>query len=298
MSYVDARLLELQFLARLEREGEIEITELYDGSAERKMIISLVYDGYINGPDTHDFEPHKYDVTPYEVDKGIQADRIRAVGTLLSKTPLPGGWFPVRLQISHKGRVRRSELEQQIKVGRDRDPTKLCWAKRHFLTDLAVALTTTDKDAPVSVVSIDMNGMKAINDAHDHHTADEAIYAYLEAVVATFSEHGEAYRGEGGDEAMVILPGVDDERAGKLLDTFVRQLGKDVLMLDGTPHRLTASAGSRSTTDPKDVAATLFKSADKVMSRAKTESRKCNPRVSAFTVGDNGEVTTHDPGAP
>jgi GGDEF domain-containing protein len=52
---------------------------------------------------------------------------------------------------------------------------------------------------------IDMNGLKAINDRHGHRAGDTAIRTYLEAVVATFGEHGEAYRGEGGDEVVVLL---------------------------------------------------------------------------------------------
>jgi hypothetical protein len=32
MAYVDARLMEMQFLARLEREGKLPVSGAYDGS--------------------------------------------------------------------------------------------------------------------------------------------------------------------------------------------------------------------------------------------------------------------------
>jgi hypothetical protein len=117
----------------------------------------------------------------------------------------------------------------------------------------------------------------------------------LEAAVVTFGEHGEAYRGEGGDEVVVVLPDTTDARAGKLLETFARQLGKDVLVFGDTSVRLTASCGSASTMDPNEDAAVLLERADKAQYRAKEEARKHAPRKSTIAVGD-GEVTMYAPG--
>jgi diguanylate cyclase (GGDEF)-like protein len=291
MSRSDARLLEMQLLARLEREGQIEIKGPYDGSPERQMIISLIDQGYINERGS---SAYPYTGGPTSgAGHYYLTTRAQQLDFLMSKREdLPS----VPLYIGHRGRVRLSELQQQLKTGRDRDPTGLCVAKRHLLTDLAVALTSVDKATPLSVVFLDMNGLKVINDAHGHRAGDEAIRAYLEAVVATFGEHGEAYRGEGGDEAMVVLPNTSDEGAGKLLGTFVRQLGKDALVLGDakTAVRLTASCGSASTTDPNEDAAAVLERSDKAQYRAKTESKRHDPRVSTIAVGD-GEVTRYAP---
>lgn len=250
------------------------------------MIVSMIRDGHVNGieeltgVDEHD---SRFMLDLYEQQIG------KEIGTVLRGQVLP-------IKISHKGRVRFSELKQELRTRRDRDPTGFCLAKRHLLTDLAVALTAASKDTPLSVVFLDMNGLKTINDTHGHHAGDEAIRAYLEAAVATFGEHGEAYRGEGGDEAVVVLPGLAEDRVGKLLDAFVRQLGKDVLVLGDTKIgvRLTASCGSVSTTDPNADATALLKLADATQYRAKVESKKPDLRVSAFAVGD-GTVATHAP---
>jgi GGDEF domain-containing protein len=53
---------------------------------------------------------------------------------------------------------------------------------------------STDTSAPLSVIYLDMNGLKTINDTHRRAAGDLAIRAYLEAVLATFSKHGEPYR--------------------------------------------------------------------------------------------------------
>jgi diguanylate cyclase (GGDEF)-like protein len=294
MARVDARLREMQFLARLEREGVIRV-ETPDrsgperGSPERQMIVTLLRDEHVNGTDCI---------------PAIDEDLLRRLPT---STAYMNVTFPqvrslllcdasVDVRISHKGRVRLSELEQQLKTGRDRDPTGLCMAKRHLMTDLAIAILSVYKDAPLSLAFLDMNGLKAINDTHGHAAGDHTIRAYLETVIAVFGEHGEAYRGEGGDEAVVILPGVDDERAGMLLDSFVHQLGKDAVLLGDAraSMRLTCSCGTASTTDPGSDAALLHDRADKAMYRAKAESKKHAPRVSTVAVGD-GEVRTYAP---
>jgi diguanylate cyclase (GGDEF)-like protein len=305
MTKLDARVREMQFLAQLEREGEITIKGPYDRSFERKMIVSLVDREYVNGIDS--LYANGIPVgsggeggvvqSPEQVVERYRYDRIRCIGLLLGDKVFGTYTGEVTVRISHMGRVRLSELRQQLKTGRDRDPTGLCLAKRHLLTDLAVALTAADKDAPLTVVFLDMNGLKAINDTHGHRAGDEAIRAYLEAVVATFGEHGEAYRGEGGDEAVVVLPDATDKRAGKLLDAFVRQIGKEVLVLGEARAevRLTASCGSATTTDPNEEAAALEERADKVQYRAKAVARQHTPRVSTIAVGD-GEVTAYSSG--
>lgn len=288
---MDARVREMKFFSRLDREGKILVETVDAGgpglhSQERQMIISLLKDEYVNGIDS---APGVLDLMVNWSAKGAHDSIVRQqLHNLLL------GRSAVELHISHKGRVRLSELEQQLKTGRDRDPTGLCLAKRHLLIDLAIVVLSVDKDSPLSVVFLDMNGLKAINDTHGHRAGDEAIRAYLEAVVVAFGEHGEAYRGEGGDEVVVVLPNTTDARAGKLLETFARQLGKDVLVLGDTSARLTASCGSAGTTDPNEDAAVLLERADKAQYRAKDEARKHAPRKSTIALGDS-EVTTYAP---
>lgn len=280
MSRVDARLREMQFLARLEREGTIKVSGR-DRSAERQMILSLLVDGYLN--DGFD----GLVVGASESHKVLEKQRIIVSNSISS---VHRG-EPTNLKISHKGRVRLSELEQQLQTGRDHDDTGLLWAKRHLTTDLAIAVLSASTETPISFVFLDMNDLGKINNTHGHVAGDEAIRAFFQAVVETLAVSGEAYR-NGGDEAVVILRDTTDDDAREILKLFVRQLSKDVLVLGDTKVevRLTASCGSTSTTDANEDAKALLKRADAVMYRAKDESKKRSPRVSAYAVGDNAEV--------
>ncbi|MDC3987298.1 GGDEF domain-containing protein [Polyangium jinanense] len=285
MSRTDARVREMQFLARLDRDGEIKHPGHFERIEDQQMVVSLIHDGYLNDG--------------FAQLKSLSPGR---EGELLARRQLVLGEHihatlnnkPITLKISHRGRVRLSELQQQLRTGRDRDPMGLCLAKRHLETDLAIAMLSASNEAPLSVVYLDMNGLKAINDKHRHEGGDAAIRAYLEAVVATFGERGEAYRGEGGDEVIVILPNADDAAAGRLLDSFARQLAKDVLVLGEESLVLTASCGSARATDPNTDAKTLLDLADKAQYRAKEESKRHTPRVSAIAVGA-GDVTIFNP---
>lgn len=283
-SRFDARLREMQFLARLDRDGSIQINEVCTLSPERQMLISLVNDGYVNGIDSRSTDAMSPFLEPYEHALAVDLWRLRSTHSQVAN---------VTLSISHKGRVRLSELEQQLRTGRDRDETGLLWAKRHLETDLSIKLLSAREDAPLSVAFLDMNGLKVINDTFGHSVGDDAIRAFFQAVVSTIGSDDEAYRC-GGDEVVVILQGASDQ-AQQLLERLVRQLAKLEVPANATAKtRLTASCGSVSTTLPSADAKQLLADADKVQYRAKAESKKHTPRVSTVAVSD-GRVLILNP---
>jgi diguanylate cyclase (GGDEF)-like protein len=75
-----------------------------------------------------------------------------------------------------------------------------------------------------SLVMLDLNGLKTVNDRLGHHAGDERIQAVAECLRATTRATDAAYR-TGGDEFMVLLP---DERAWGALE-FARRLQDEVL---------------------------------------------------------------------
>lgn len=250
------------------------------------MVASLLLDGYLF--DGIDYLKHKY-IGPgdYNLVPGmVHMERIEKLVRLAR-----GG--QERFWITHRGRVRLSELRQQLRTGRDRDETGLLWAKRHVLTDLAIEVLSARPESPLSVAFLDMNGLKQINDVHGHAAGDGAIRSFFQIVAATLGRKGEAYR-NGGDEVVVILPGVPDKDAKSLLERFVGQLGKDVQHLGEAKveARLTASCGSVSTVSATEDAAALLERADKAQYRAKVVSKNHDPRVCAIAVGD-GDVATY-----
>ncbi len=100
----------------------------------------------------------------------------------------------------------------------------------------------------LTVLFVDINSMKGINDHYGHEQGDNAIRTVAEAINDTLQKDWVAVR-FGGDEFLVIVPDCDRLRAAQ-----VRQKIRERLQFrrreSGLPYQLTVSIGYV-TTDPK-----------------------------------------------
>ncbi|MCR4564285.1 MAG: diguanylate cyclase [Clostridiales bacterium] len=71
----------------------------------------------------------------------------------------------------------------------------------------------------VTVVMLDLNNLKKINDIKGHATGDELIKGLAECLTETFGEAGKIYR-IGGDEFIILLKDLPDNDIEKYLDTL------------------------------------------------------------------------------
>jgi diguanylate cyclase (GGDEF)-like protein len=72
-------------------------------------------------------------------------------------------------------------------------------------------------DAPVAVALVDIDGLKAINDAHGHAAGDDALLAFADALRQSMRAGDSAYR-FGGDEFVVLSPGGTAAELARLFD--------------------------------------------------------------------------------
>jgi len=275
----DARIRELQFLAMLDRVGLV-VEEFEAQDPDRIMIFHLLREGCVN--DLASLEG----LSDRAVQQGVGLEgRLRE--RLARDYDLLLSGQELGLRISHKGRVRLAELEQALKTGRDRDPTGTMISKRHLEKDLTIALVSAAPDAPVAVCMLDMNGLKQINDTVGHHTGDAAIDTYLKAIAVFLGDDAEGYRGDGGDELVVVVRGADGVAAASMMRQALRQLAKE--KVEGVAY-LSASCGVIATSDASTDAATLLKRVDQIQYRAKMESKKHTPRPNVIAVDDDPVV--------
>src|SRR3954471_9021441 len=127
----DARLRELQLLARIDRLGSLELPSTKElDPRERGMIAELIYDRFLNGvgspPWTYEAEDLPAWVT-LDPDKNTLLRQIEHQRWYWLNRVFAGR--EVSLRMTHKGRVRLAELEQALKTGRDRDPTGIMIGK-------------------------------------------------------------------------------------------------------------------------------------------------------------------------
>ncbi len=98
---------------------------------------------------------------------------------------------------------------------------------RMAYTELAEPLyeKCKEKNIPLTIMFIDADHLKYINDEFGHDMGNIAIRAIAEAIRACCPSNGVAMR-YGGDEFVAILPDCDADKAGQLNDDFPKVLSR------------------------------------------------------------------------
>lgn len=106
----------------------------------------------------------------------------------------------------------------------DRDPLTPVVNRRAFMRELERAMSYAERyGGPASLVYLDLDGMKALNDAHGHAIGDRALMVVAETLVANVRASDVVGR-LGGDEFGIILARADApaarEKATGLAETI------------------------------------------------------------------------------
>ncbi len=275
----DARLRELQFLAKIERKGAHDIEDTFHlDQRERGMIAHLIDEGYVNGVGLQSQNHQQdFDQALRTLKHAIEYDRWSSHIALVSGQR-------VSLRLTHKGLVHLSELRQALQTGRDREPFGILLGQRHVLSDLTIALTSANSSSPLSVIYLDANGFKAINDTIDHAAGDEALRTFMSVVASLTERMGEGYRA-GGDELVLIFPNTTTDLAFNVISAAAAQLHREKMPGD---LPLSVSCGIVTTTDANTDPDEFLKKADEEQKRAKARSRGDPPRPSVIAVAGRG----------
>lgn len=290
----DARFRELQFLARFEKDRWVKVS--YPGSGsferdkERQMIISLILRGMLNGPDVRlsshsgSASHYPFDDLAESIERQNRIERAQLIESLLKGQE-------VSLEMGHLGRLRFFELQDELRATRLREAFGILFDGRYVERDLSVAIMNSQKEAPVSLAYLDMNGLKAFNEDGDHATGDEAIKAFFHTVEKAVSGAGDAYR-KGGDEVVVIMPGTPLEEARQRMRGALTALGREEVSVKGEPRKLSSACGLLAVSTPQAQAEAEIQRADHLQKKAKAASKSlAGNRRSALAVhGDEVEL--------
>ncbi|WP_436135716.1 sensor domain-containing diguanylate cyclase [Acidovorax sp. LjRoot129] len=134
---------------------------------------------------------------------------------------------------------------------------------------------------PLSVIAIDLNGLKAVND-EEGHAAGDALLRRVGEVLAKAVDAPACAARIGGDEFMVLLPGMDERSAFALQERILSMLDLNNQFYPGQPISLAMGVASCGSGD--QVEATIHR-ADQAMYAAKNryyqdrgmERRQGNP---------------------
>lgn len=205
--------------------------------------------------------PHR----TFEID--IQDDR----WCLVNETLLAGGW----LWSTFTDISMLKSNERVLKLARDAaqlaaetDPLTGLLNRRAAMERLDAAIRAAGcEEAPLSLVLIDLDHFKAINDRHGHATGDRVLRHFAAAGRGRFRGQ-DVFARIGGEEFMVLMPGTAAAEAARAVERLRRHIAGDTAAPAGA---YTLSAGVAE--HDGGTAESLFDRADDALYRAKHHGR-------------------------
>jgi diguanylate cyclase (GGDEF)-like protein len=131
-------------------------------------------------------------------------------------------------------------------------------------------------DTPLSLVVIDIDHFKRINDCFGHSVGDQALCTVVESAQKCVRNTDALFR-YGGEEFVILLRNTDADGAELMAERLRKQIAKLKFSANGDQIKITISGGITALAD-NDNAKSLFKRADAALYAAKQGGRNRTER--------------------
>jgi diguanylate cyclase (GGDEF)-like protein len=147
--------------------------------------------------------------------------------------------------------------------------------RRYFAETLAAAAKQARaRGTPLSLLLLDIDHFKAINDENGHAVGDGCLCAVASRLQLAFASPGELPARIGGEEFGVVLDGQPGPAAAARAEAFREALADKPLLVDGRALAVTISIGWAEFEPARNRAVDgFFRAADRALYRAKREGR-------------------------
>jgi diguanylate cyclase (GGDEF)-like protein len=194
----------------------------------------------------------------------IAMDALMKLGRAQAGAVLPGmGDVPdaiANIEITSEGRKFLGQ-SQHVSDGEsgDIDDTLPLFAKRQFQKHFVVQAATATASAPLSVLFVDIDHFKSVNDTFNHLIGNEVLIETATVLKAACEKKGRCYRW-GGDELAVLLPNYNLNEAGALAERVRQAISQ--AQFKNYPQHLTAGIGVATYPETSGNADDLLRDAD------------------------------------
>jgi diguanylate cyclase (GGDEF)-like protein len=130
--------------------------------------------------------------------------------------------------------------------------------------------TAKSTGEPLSLVMLDIDHFKGVNDRYGHPVGDEVLIAVAELAIKSLANKGKAYR-YGGEEFALLLPNLSVEEAVGLAERIRKDIEKTTV--SSKSLKVTVSFGIASVPDHAKNSKTLLERADAALYEAKNMGR-------------------------
>jgi diguanylate cyclase (GGDEF)-like protein len=163
---------------------------------------------------------------------------------------------------------------KQLKTAATVDPLTNCYNRRaldcFIESDIAYAQRSGNE---LSVIMIDMDNFKEINDVYGHHGGD-AVLKDICTLLPSLVRKSDYLARYGGEEFVLVLPDTTLYNAVHLAEKLRRNIEKHEIDLGGRSITVTASFGAASLENKRD-GNSLLQEADKRLYKAKSRGKNC-----------------------
>jgi len=128
------------------------------------------------------------------------------------------------------------------------------------------------ENKPISLAMIDIDHFKKINDNFGHQTGDQLLKSFSKYILSTIREEDLAAR-FGGDEIMLVFPGMDQENAIKKAEEIRENFSRLTVLADQQKISTTISIGIATYPQSGKTVDEVIRAADRALYAAKEEGR-------------------------
>ena len=125
----------------------------------------------------------------------------------------------------------RDKMIERLKKLSIQDPLTELFNSRHFYAQLGDEIQRSERYLhPLSLIFIDIDHFKAINDTYGHMVGDQALLLIAKKMQASLRSQDTAYR-FAGDEFTIILPETTSDNAKFVADRIKAEMEKESLVI-------------------------------------------------------------------
>jgi diguanylate cyclase (GGDEF)-like protein len=165
------------------------------------------------------------------------------------------------------------ELQSQLRERAIRDPLTGLFNRRYLEENMGQTIARADRhNYPISLVMIDIDHFKVVNDTYGHKAGDQMLIA-LSNMLRSQIRKGDTICRYGGEEFVVMMPRAPWDIAAKRADQWRLAFQELCVPFDGAILNTTLSAGIATLSPDNNDIDDAMREADIALYRSKTEGR-------------------------